>query len=497
MGMQRTAGARSQGSRGRMDRGFSPLRRATRGSLLALVVVGMASLGVTAEESSASGTAKTATAQPAQPADPTSTSRYAPSQEAPAAANGAAGSLRIVTWNVLRGSVEQVQARKDQFIAAGKRLRADVIAVQEVTSFAAVQRLAEFMGFSSPHIAVSNTRKDTNVWFEALELAVISRVPIVGAQTLQAKPSRFGAVLITPSATVDYFSNARTRSVLPPPDVMANPADISGERGVLRVELANGLVLYNVHLKSNYPEYCRDLDDRLRAARQLRERIAEEARDPTPLEAIDLAAADRIAANLGALKGPDDPTASTFLLEYARLRETVMAGVAVAALQDLEDGLVPVVLGDFNTSDEEPCKSGRDLNEDTRPRLACGSKIIPDTCGETDGFDDTHGLLHAGIVRGLRMVALSRGIGRTQWGRDWRTFPEVPIDHIYVPLEARSAFSLVERIVGTQEGQRVFGSDHAPLITQWSPGVNAATDPGAAPADGAPSDKSQPESSGQ
>ncbi|MEM8627444.1 MAG: endonuclease/exonuclease/phosphatase family protein, partial [Pseudomonadota bacterium] len=204
----------------------------------------------------------------------------------------------------------------------------------------------------------------------------------------------------------------------------------------------------------------------------LRRRIAAAGRSPTPLERIDLAAADQIARDRTALRSSANPTAAGFHFDYARLREGVIAAVAQYAARDVAADLTPVVLGDFNTSAEEPCKSGLDPARDAAPVMDCATKSVPRTCGDRDGYDDTHAFLTEGIVDGLRMVPLSRGIGRTQWSRNWRAFPNVPIDHIYVPRRSRRQFTLVDRIMGPQgarEGSKVYGSDHAPLVTEWTP----------------------------
>ncbi|MEL6701033.1 MAG: hypothetical protein AAFO58_05055, partial [Pseudomonadota bacterium] len=116
--------------------------------------------------------------------------------------------------------------------------------------------------------------------------------------------------------------------------------------------------------------------------------------------------------------------------------------------------------------------AGLDPARDAAPVMDCATKSVPRTCGDRDGYDDTHAFLTEGIVDRLRMVPLSRGIGRTQWSRNWRAFPNVPIDHIYVPRRSRRQFTLVDRIMGPQgarEGSKVYGSDHAPLVTEWTP----------------------------
>jgi endonuclease/exonuclease/phosphatase family metal-dependent hydrolase len=128
----------------------------------------------------------------------------------------------------------------------------------------------------------------------------------------------------------------------------------------------------------------------------------------------------------------------------AAKRELVAAAVADSVNEDL--GFFPnhthVVLGDFNVGHSDESKNGLDVADDTN-----------------DGYDDTHALLHAGIVNGLKMRNLIGHITTPTYP----DFPGTPIDNIYV---------VGSHATGMENGtvvEKTFGSDHRPVACTFTP----------------------------
>ena len=130
----------------------------------------------------------------------------------------------------------------------------------------------------------------------------------------------------------------------------------------------------------------------------------------------------------------------------AQKRELVMATVASGVVED--KAYFPdhsyLVLGDFNVGHSDTRKNGTDLEND------CFSA----TCS-TDRYDETHALLHAGLVSDLQMKNLTITITETTYP----DYPGSPIDNIYVDGKHKSRFSNASKETDT------FGSDHLPVWT--------------------------------
>ncbi|WP_372399749.1 endonuclease [Azospirillum sp. HJ39] len=129
----------------------------------------------------------------------------------------------------------------------------------------------------------------------------------------------------------------------------------------------------------------------------------------------------------------------------AREREMVISAVAkqVVAASGRRPGDAILVAGDFNVGHSDRAKNGRDLTQD------CFSR-----CGSKDLYDDTHAILSAGLVDGLRMRNLVAGIRTSTFPR----FPGSPIDNIYV-LEPQRRFA------DARKSDETFGSDHLAVWT--------------------------------
>lgn len=134
----------------------------------------------------------------------------------------------------------------------------------------------------------------------------------------------------------------------------------------------------------------------------------------------------------------------------AEKREIVAAQIAHSVSDDLHlfagQGYAHIVAGDLNVGHSDPLKVGTDLFHD------CFEE-----CDTLDGYDETHALLGAGLVRGLNMINLSGHIMTSTFP----TYPGTPIDNIYVVGETAGDFSPAQKPADDE----TFGSDHTPVWT--------------------------------
>jgi len=377
--------------------------------------------------------------------------------------------LRIVTWNVYAGTIEGIENRAlSDFMKAGKELKPDILIIQEINSYASAQRIAELMNIKSAHIAISNFNRDIGAFYQGHEVAVISRIPIKSLTEYDTGIDEFGAVTISPSGNIDYGRGVREIKLVTPTSIISNPISLRGQRGFLRVELKNDIVIYPVHLKSNLLGYCFTASDAAKAVVSLRRKINKVAGSEPDVKLLE--------SMISRLKkyGDADTTIKRSAINSdvqrnAKLREQVMAAIGLLAKKDVANKKTPLVAGDFNTSDEEPCKSGSRLDQDAKVDFTCASRKVPNTCGGMDGFDDTHALLSRGIISGLKMRSLTNGIGRTHLSADENKYADVPIDHIYVDGPRKMKFSKAIKLgipqYDNRNRPRVFGSDHHPVLT--------------------------------
>ena len=132
--------------------------------------------------------------------------------------------------------------------------------------------------------------------------------------------------------------------------------------------------------------------------------------------------------------------------DNAEKREIVMASVASTVSKNMKslNGYTHLVAGDFNIGHSDSKKNGTDLTSD------CFKN-----CSNKDGYDETHALLAGGLVNGLKMTNLTRGIRDATFPK----YPGSPIDNIYVVGDLSNNFS------PAQKGADTFGSDHLPVWT--------------------------------
>lgn len=132
----------------------------------------------------------------------------------------------------------------------------------------------------------------------------------------------------------------------------------------------------------------------------------------------------------------------------AEKREVVMASVASTINKNINslNGYSHLVAGDFNIGHSDHKKIGTDLKSDCYKN-----------CSGEDGYDETHALLGAGLVGGLKMTNLTGGIKDATFPR----YPGSPIDNIYVTGPSSNNFS------PARKGSDTFGSDHLPVWTTY------------------------------
>jgi len=179
-------------------------------------------------------------------------------------------------------------------------------------------------------------------------------------------------------------------------------------KGTIRVDLAGGLSLFPVHLKS-----------------------------------------DRLTR-----KKPDDVTKQR--IKNATSRETTIAAIALEANKAVNAGRLTVILGDFNTN-FEPGKFGAEVADCKLLNFPKTPAPFPNGACRGPGYDDTLGILEAGLTGAQRWSFLTRNTGRTWFGANNR-FGDFAIDHVAVPVGEADHFKLV------QTGTDQYGSDHKPVV---------------------------------
>jgi len=399
--------------------------------------------------------------------------------------NTYASELRIINWNVNAGSVENVAKRKDNFVELGGNQAPDILILQEINSFAAAQLIAKYMGMKDSYLGISNFGKDDEVIYFGLETAMISSIPIVSfdeyQQTVYDRGSKSwiqdpnGPITVSPSGEINYRVNESTH-------LLEVPADIVGEdnakqrvsRGLLRVELENGLVIYPVHLKSNRPSLCSQISSEMSDAISNLNKIEKSlVGEDKYLQRIDKAKKSLIkiykyngGKNPDALGRPEIQRKldafTTMHALTAMSRENGAAALAKLVNKDLKSEKTKgiVIAGDFNTPLNEPSKTGQNLKEDScmPKRLSCSTKKVINSCGDKDGYDDTHHILSGGVVDGLKMEPLFTD-NKPSYIKSG--YANSPIDNVYVNSQISDAVISSKMLKDTHGG--AFGSDHFPL----------------------------------
>lgn len=370
-----------------------------------------------------------------------------------------AQAFSLATWNAAGTTVEGATENRDNLKLFGAALRKanngtlpDVLVIQEVTSYAAARIVADTIGYTNAEIATSDVGDDTDEWFRTLEIAIITSDAIVSAISYQNQPMKRGKPLPLRPPYVDRdgkLTKDDAELLVVPDPFTARPS-----RGFLRVELADGTVVYGVHLKSSGLAACRAWQ----APRSVYsvEQLARSFGLDTHADAIEAAA--EAVAEYGKTISPDgDAATNDETLASAAKREAELAALAVIAKADVDDNRSVYVAGDFNTALNEPCKTGIDLSVDSTPQVGCKRRPHPESCGEVDGFDDSLAILTMALTGGAEFTALTEGIGSSYVKKG---FIESPIDNIFVAGPASKTDHTAIKITGKIEKSKVFGSDH-------------------------------------
>jgi endonuclease/exonuclease/phosphatase family metal-dependent hydrolase len=292
--------------------------------------------------------------------------------------------LRIVNWNAQAlFEPSAAQTRTTDFQQFAQDLKPDILLLQEVTKLATVEKVRDLMGLEGYHIVMSDFEQNDGGAFNALEVAIISRLPVANVLEFDRSPD---------NQPGDPAEQKLERVDLP------GIAETGVSRGFLYAEVPEvNLTLIVTHLKSSN----------------------------------------------GLVGEPDR--------QNAQKRELVAAAIAEHVDEILTragNGQTVLVAGDFNVGETDAAKNGRVLDEDR----------VDSQAG--DRYDDTHAILSAGLIGGLRMASLTKSLGQETYVG--APFPGTgPIDVIYVAGPRVSQFTLAGA------GSHAYGSDHLPVFTTF------------------------------
>jgi endonuclease/exonuclease/phosphatase family metal-dependent hydrolase len=257
-----------------------------------------------------------------------------------------AESLRVLTWNIDGGQIS-AEAIRDRASQASEIVGPmDVVVLQEVISEEQVAAAAA--GFGLTEWAISDWSPPigiTDKWFRSLEVAVISRLPMIRASEWDTTGRRPQGDGFPPRASAENVPTAERRVTVDfGPEVPS--------RGYLRVDLDGGWTVYAVHWKSSRGQSCNAQD-----------------------------------------------------IGFARQREDQAAGLADDARLALRSERTVIIAGDFNIqSPGRVDRVGTDTAVDCAPTGTCdgicGSRFL-------DGYDDSiHRLLALDETARLLSAAL-------------------------------------------------------------------------------------------
>lgn len=342
---------------------------------------------------------------------------------------------KIVSWNAQAELTESLEERVEDFRDFASVVNPDVIILVEMNGEQSVSAFAESLGWNDYYSVTSDlSNLSTNVFF-ALELAVISKIPIIGATEYDTRVDGVHDVLRN---GVSFGFVVEEKLVSDGIPNFGNPLS-STDRGTIRVDLSNGLSIFPVHLKSNRVSKC-----------------------STPKQAITtikengFVFSDTLRSQLEAAYDLGFPAATKQRLGNAEKRERVIAAIVREAEKAVDEGRTTIIGGDFNTAFEEG-KVGKSPSDCQLMDFGCKKAPFPaNACVGGDGFDDTLGILENALVGPTKWSILSRNMERTY---DDTAFANKAIDHIAVPMDQASKFTEAKRI------DALFGSDHYPIFT--------------------------------
>lgn len=343
--------------------------------------------------------------------------------------------VRIVSWNAKPTLYEGLEDRLTELRKLADELKPDVLVLVEVTGEIEAKMIAGALGWPEYHGIVTNwARLSTQPSF-AIEAAVISKVPIIGAIEFDPKVDGHHEVFSHKGTVPGLVSEKElsSRGISGFGDPLART-----DRGTIRVDLDNGLTIFPVHLKSDYSPLCQDLGKAI------------ETFEKSGL-AVPPAAREFYEKGFAA--------ATKERVSNATKRERVLAAVVREGSAAAEQRRIVVIAGDMNTTFEAG-KFGTKVADCTLSDFSCAPAPFPaSACQGGDGYDDTLGILEEGLVGSTKWRVLSRGLGRTY---DDTAFGDFAIDHIAVPIASAAKFS------AAQKAATAYGSDHFPIWTDFT-----------------------------
>ena len=337
--------------------------------------------------------------------------------------------LRLDSWNMSPERGQNLLERRGDIERLNATLQPDILVLIEAADEDQALSVAEWLGWDTTYVAVSDFARNSSSIFAALEVAVISKIPILRVTEFDASPDVVQTIYMNGSAIDDpaqeYFLSADGISGLSP---LAR-----SDRGTIRVDLENGLSIFPVHLKSNRNAPCIDVFNALRDMEDLNLFDAAETIRPYYENGFSRATREHIR---NALK-----------------RERVIGAVKIIADAAIEDGRTVIIAGDFNAS-IEPGKAGNSFNDCQLQNFSCERSPFPQEACIGDGFDDTLAILTEPLVGDEPYTVLTRSFTRTY--EDVRFF-DGAIDHFAVPSAVASRFRVLPL------SGNFYGSDHQPI----------------------------------
>ena len=345
--------------------------------------------------------------------------------------------LRIVSWNMKATLAEGVAKREEGLRRFMADTQPDVLVLVEMAGLEEAKKVASFTGWTDYQGVVTNFNVAEDNALFALEVAVLSKIKIQAATELDpsgrdsAEPA-FGAGALIENLPQLAEQKLENTALVP------LGRFTSGDRGTLRVDLANNLTIFPVHLKSSFNASCLKIDEARNTIGSQDSKLAQE------------------------LKRYFDEgfrAATEEHLDNARKRERMMAAVLIEANKAADEGRKVLIAGDFNTAFEKG-KWGKQLDSDCDLRdFSCKAAPFPEEACTGDGFDDTLSIPLTPLIGSRKWVFLTRDLGRTYASEE---FADKAIDHQLVPKEQESLFS-----PSTRAGE-TFGSDHFAVVTEFS-----------------------------
>lgn len=347
--------------------------------------------------------------------------------------------ITIVSWNVNLTSLEGIHARGEEFEQLYTDLQPDILVLTELNGIHSAQAIAEEMGWETPTIVVSDLARRRGGDFNMLEMGVITDLPLERIVELDTRLD--GNLPIVARGSVLDSSISVSEELLTSSGISRINPTAGTDRGSMRVDFANGLSIFPVHLKSNRNNMC--------SAASGIERGYEELGLPIPADITALL------DNGGSIFTPGH-------LDNAQKRERVIAAIKLAADTAVQEDRHVIITGDFNTS-LEPGKAGVSLADECELGPISCRRVAFDAeaCVGNDGFDDTLGILEVPLVgdMSISFELVSAEFDRT-YKEDGNSFADLAIDHFAVSR------SLSEHVSGERVADELYGSDHYPIVMQ-------------------------------